>query len=325
MITGPFSERWKRSKQLGQPIVYHYDTLPCEFRVQVATILLDTLGNYRHIRRSRSYSIVTEPSASEIVWEAVHSRIAFYRGVFELVPGSKSEQDAVVEYLQEAETLPALDAIELIFSFVDDEPFRSLGEHRRRESAMYTEPDAAIDKLNRAFRRHDLGYFFTGGMIVRIDNTFMHAEVVEPAIALLHEAEFEGASDEFLSAHRHYRRGEFKDAITDANNAFESTLKTICRKRGISISGKEKTEQLVDMVVRVLIPSHMQTYFDGLRSAMKGLPVLRNNTAGAAHGQGETPQDVVDHAASFALHLTAANIVFLIEAWKELEQREPRS
>ena len=36
---------------------------------------------------------------------------------------------------------------------------------------------------------------------------------------------------EFLKAHAHYRSGEMKDAITDANNAFESTLKTICDQR----------------------------------------------------------------------------------------------
>ena len=34
-----------------------------------------------------------------------------------------------------------------------------------------------------------------------------------------------------LQAHAHYRSGETKDAITDANNAFESTLKAICDQR----------------------------------------------------------------------------------------------
>ena len=127
---------------------------------------------------------------------------------------------------------------------------------------MYRYSDDAIESLNNAFRRHDLGYFFTSGFIVRIDHTFIHAEIVEPAIALLHEVEFKGASDEFLSAHRHFRRGEFKDAITDANNAFESTLKTICRKRGVPVTGKEKTEALVDSVMKVVVPPYMQTYRD---------------------------------------------------------------
>ena len=162
-----------------------------------------------------------------------------------------------------------LDAIELAFDQINSEPFRALSDETRASNGMIIEPDDAIAALNKAFRRHDLGYFLMNDMIVRIDQTYLHEEVVEPALALMHEAEFKSAMDEFLNAHQHYRRGEIEDAITDANNAFESVLKTISRRIGLTITGKERTEQLIDSVMAVLVPTHMKTYFDGLRSAMK--------------------------------------------------------
>jgi hypothetical protein len=262
-----------------------------------------------------------EPSLSDAVWEQVHEAIAFRRGVFRLADSSSGDRDAVIQYLQNAETLPVLDAIELAFDMINSEPFRALSDETRANNGMNIEPDDAIDSLNRAFRRHDLGYFLMNDMIVRVDQTFLHEEVVEPALALMHEAEFKSAMDEFLKAHQHYRRGEIEDAITDANNAFESVLKTIAPRIGLTLTGKEKTEQLVDSVMGVLVPTYMKTYFDGLRSAMKGLTVLRNNTPSAAHGRGDRSEDVVDHAAGFALHLTAANIQFLIEALRDHERK----
>lgn len=320
-ITGPFTERWRRSKQDEHPSVYRYDVLPPEFRVQVAMILRDTLGAPGRARRSYSHVGAWEPSLSDVVWERVYETIAFHRGVFNLVDDRSSHQDAVIKYLQKAETLPLLDAIEVAFALITSEPFRELSDNTRAENGMNIEPDDAIDLLNRAFRRHDLGYFFVNEMIVRVDQTFLHDEVAEPAIALMHEAEFKSALDEFLKAHQHYRRGEIEDAITDANNAFESVLKTIGRRLGLALTGKERTEQLIDTVMGVLVPTHMKTYFDGLRSAMKGLPVLRNNTPSAAHGRGDSQDDVVDHAAGFALHLTAANIQFLIQALRDHERK----
>ena len=72
-----------------------------------------------------------------------------------------------------------------------------------------------------------MGYRFEKGKIFRIDSKLVHSEVVKPALQYLHTPSFEGPCEEFINAYAHYRVGQMKDAITDANNAFESTLKTI--------------------------------------------------------------------------------------------------
>jgi hypothetical protein len=48
---------------------------------------------------------------------------------------------------------------------------------------------------------------------------------------LLHDAAYEGAEAEFLSAHEHYRHARNKEALTDALKSFESVMKSICTKR----------------------------------------------------------------------------------------------
>lgn len=136
----------------------------------------------------------------------------------------------------------------------------------------------------------------------------------------MHDAEFKGASNEFLSARRHLRRDDFGDAITDANNAVACTPTTTCRARSISTTVGEKFERLVDTVMMTLRRPDMQTSCGGLQFATEGPPNLRNTTAGAAHGQGETLQDLVWHAAASALHLAAANMAFAVEACQDLER-----
>jgi hypothetical protein len=62
-----------------------------------------------------------------------------------------------------------------------------------------------------------------------------------------------------------------------------------------------------------LIPSFMQSQFDGLRAVLEGgVPTLRNKMGG--HGQGEVPVPVPAYFASYMLHLTATTILFLVEA-----------
>lgn len=64
-----------------------------------------------------------------------------------------------------------------------------------------------------------------------------------------------------------------------------------------------------------LISPEMKSHFNGLRSALEsGVPTLRNQAGRGAHGQGSTPVEVPDYLAAYCLHMTAVNIVFLVEA-----------
>ena len=157
-------------------------------------------------------------------------------------------------------------------------------------------------------------------MIVRMDSQYVHTEAVLPAISLLQQQGFEGASEEFLNAHKHYREGKNKEAIFEALKAFESTMKSICSMMGWTFPENATAKPLIDICIsNGLIPEPLRGHFGSLRATLEnGLPATSNRLA--RHGQGEKRIIVPDHYAAYALHLAATNIVFLVEAYMTIKK-----
>ncbi len=207
-----------------------------------------------------------------------------------------------------------LDVVDYCFSII----------HRTREwwslDLAGQDPEDAIEELNARFRQAGFGYQFEAGQIVRVDSQYVHSEVVKPALVLLADPQFEGAQDEFLSAHAHYTAGEHEDAILDANRAFESTMKAICDIEDWDYEKARGAGDLVSIICgKGLLPRHL------IATLQSGLPRVRNEAGG--HGQGAAPRETPRYVAGYALHLAAANIVLLVEALKETEngQRRPEA
>ena len=132
--------------------------------------------------------------------------------------------------------------------------------------------------------------------------------------------QFEGAQEEFLNAHEHYRKRNMKDALNSCLKAFESVMKTICDKRGWQYDKNTSTAKgLINICFdNELIPKFWESHYSHLRLLLEsGVPAGRNKTS--AHGQGPTSTSVPDYLAAYMLHSTAATIVFLAEAEKELQ------
>jgi uncharacterized protein DUF7014 len=69
-------------------------------------------------------------------------------------------------------------------------------------------------------------------------------------------------------------------------------------------------ERLFLQFVAELIPPYMQSQFSSLRSLLEsGTPTIRNKEGG--HGQGVEVTKVPEYLASYVLHLTATNMLFL--------------
>lgn len=292
-----FSKRQKKKR--GEiPDVYQYVTIPQELRVQVIQILEDSFGN-------------NLPAFCELL----HRGLSREYGVFRL--GGQLDPDEVAVFnfvLTTEETDKVLDVIELSFGrIIDDiirnDPYRCRG---RRLS-----PDEAIHELNCRFREHGVGYQYESGQIIRIDSQLIHAEVVRPALQVLSASMYEGANEEFLSAHDHYRKGRYKECLNDSLKAFESCLKAICDERGWAYTEKDTANRLISiMFEKEVIPDFMQSHFSALRSVLEsGVPTVRNRLSG--HGQGTDAITVPDYIAAYALHLTASNILMLSRSDQE--------
>lgn len=67
-----------------------------------------------------------------------------------------------------------------------------------------------------------------------------------------------------------------------------------------------------------LIPAYLQSQFTSLKTMLEtGIPTIRNKNAG--HGQGADIKEVPEELASYMLHLTATNLLFLLKCEKNIK------
>ncbi len=209
-----------------------------------------------------------------------------------------------------------LDATELSFRAVDRLTRNFNYRYKQNASEI---ADEAIKELNLRFNEHGVGFQYENGEIIRVDSQLLHSEAVKPALVLLSGDAYAGAQEEFLSAYEHYRHGNHKEALNNALKSFESVMKSICEKRKWKHSPKDTSKTLIDICLQNgLIPAFWQQNMSALRSLLEGgVPTGRNKLSG--HGQGSTPVDVPNYLAAYVLHMTAATIVFLVNAEQNMK------
>jgi hypothetical protein len=293
-----YSKRLASGSKAGTPDPFVYDQFPNALRAQIVHIWKRAL-----------------PVQYDEPWRQIAERIAEEHGKHSISKNFR-EFMAVFDYFTTlSEVPPLLDVIEVTFghikAYVEGDWYRMGGRVQ--------DPEEAIKDLNTRLREHSVGYAYESGQIIRIDSQFLHSEVVLQALSLLQQPEFSGPNDEFLSAHEHYRFGKFKESIVDACKAFESTLKAICDvQKWHYDKDKDTAQKLIDIVLaKGLVAPHLQATFSSLRALLTtAVPTTRNRKGG--HGQGAVPVVVPPALAAYALHMTAATIVFLVESYKSL-------
>ncbi len=290
------------------PDVFQYQNFPEPFRNQVIQILLDALGEeiYPDSESAHAYGMIHRILLREygvfLLSEKSHSGTPASIDIFTFFSGC-NEKDKI------------LDVIETSFRV-----FELASENNAfRESPISKKPEALIEELNQRFYEHGLGYQYESQEIIRIDSKLVHAEVVKPALAVLSDKMYEGANDEYLTAHKHYRNGNYKDCLTWCLKAFESVMKAICEKHKWAYARGDTAERLLAICFSYhLIPSYLQSHYSSLRSNLEsGVPTVRNELGG--HGQGSIPVAVPPYIAAYLLHLTATSILFLSDAEKALK------
>ena len=328
-----FSKRQQRMQ--GEiPDTYQYETIPDELRVQIFYIWGKMWG-------TPDYNDFEELQLSRLAidaYKSIETTLCEEYGVLHLDGGDVSNEDGYGFYwvvrdflLKTEDTNKVIDVIEVSFRYIDqviptkihvaaadvlDKVFVS---SRRDISPDSISPDDAINQLNQRFRQHRVGYQYESGQIVKVDSQYIHSEVVKPALMFLSDPIYEGANEEFLNAHEHYRNDRYKECLNDCLKAFESCLKIICQRRGWSYGEKDTANRLIENVFdHDLIDSHMKSHFTALGSTLKsGVPTVRNRLSG--HGQGPKEIVVPEYIASYILHLTASNVLLLAKADEDMK------
>ena len=295
-----FSKRQKRRR--GEvPEVFVYDEIPPSLRVQLVQILGDGLG------AQGSY----DGSELELI-EEIHKALSREYGVFSLSDQRRvSDWEAIANYLLKTEDVEhVIDIVELSLRLIDTEIRQNDYRYRGRKAGS----DETISEANDRFREHGVGYEFINGEVIRVDSQMVHAEVVKPTLKLLSDKKYSGANDEYLKAHEHYRHKRYKECLVDCLKSFESTMKTICKLKGWAFSETDTAKKLIETCMsNGLFAAFMQAHVSNLRVILEsGVPTIRNKLGG--HGQGASVKLVSESTARYSLHLTAANILMLVES-----------
>ncbi len=311
-----FETFFKRQQKLrGKiPDVYTYDQIPEALRVQIVLVMHETLGGIDEYHDSLNGPAIR--NAYKIIVETLRKEI----GVFTLPPDANRYVDRYLDeitnyILHEPDVEHVLSALELVCRVIENEASRY---HYRRRKSSESIARNAIAEINARLREHGVGYEYDRE-IIRIDAELIHSNAVKPALTLLRNAQFTGAEEEFLSAYKHYQRGENKEALSDALKAFESTMKSIYDKRKWPYGKTATASGLVRIAFdHGLVPDFWANHFSGLRATLEaGVPTARNRLSG--HGQGVLQTKVLPHLVAYALHMTASTIVFLVKADESLQ------
>ncbi len=297
----------KRQKHLrgDAPDVFTYDDIAHPLRVQLVQNLQDGIGS-------------PENDYSEQLYTEIYQMLCREYGVFSLGKRGEINWSRIANtLLQTADTERVIDIVELCLRAIDKrvrnnrDEYRGIFRHTR-------DPDEVIHEINHRFREHGVGYEYVSGEIIRVDSKLLHKEVVKPALVLLSDEIFQGANEEFLKGHEHYRHGRYKECLNECLKAFESTMKAICDGRGWQYNKGDTAKALINVCLsNGLFPPFMQTQLSNVRTILEsGVPTVRNKLGG--HGQGASVITVPESLASYMLHLTAANIVLLANAEKGL-------
>jgi hypothetical protein len=310
-----YSRRQRKSQGEASQDVFSYDVIPVTLRTQIQQILVDAIGPHYSQDPYFSSSVRHNPDA----WEFIAKTLRREFGVHRLSSGSKTAGDEVFLFLAQASCDQFIDTVELCVRYLDRVACDWAPYHAELFGVEQS-PEKAIEEINARFLQAGVGYQFENGEAIRIDQRHMHSEVTLPAITLLrNRPEYAGPEEEYMKAHRHYRDGEYVEAITYAGRAFESFLKSICEINAWQYAKGSRASDLLKIVrSKGLWPEYLDPSFDQLLATLRSsLPEVRNNEG--AHGQGSERKKVPSFLAAYALHLAAAKIILIDSASQQVE------
>ncbi|PKL14785.1 MAG: hypothetical protein CVV52_00335 [Spirochaetae bacterium HGW-Spirochaetae-8] len=310
---GIFKTYLQRKIEANKPQsdVYVYDNFPINFRIQIWHIITGVLGKNNESRWGDvQYKVVQEFFLREVGVFALKDFIGLDR-----IPMDNRQDDICNFMLNVKESDLFLSVVEVFFRVISGINVSSIPPGWFQNHQL---PADAIEELNIRFQRANLGYEFIDNLIISIDSKEVHKEIVKPSLTLLSSEDiYSGADDEYRTAFTFYKEGEYEQVLSECNKALESCLVAIIKKHNWKAPGKPTTGNLIPVCKEnKLFPSYTADYLGILTGLLKGVSAIRGQSAG--HGQGTEIREITKEVASYALHLSATNIIFLIESERSL-------
>jgi len=294
-------------EETGEPDFYEYDDISDELRGKIRFTVLDCLD------RVMGLSILSGGNAERVVY--YHGIELISRALGHELGNGYRPRDDLDTFLQSADRISLFRGIEALLQHL----LRLWSV--TRDDTVLEEQIRLQKELNKLFGQYRLGYRIEvlnspredepPLQIIRVDSEFTHKEMVQPTLRVLQQEGFETASHQFSEALAEYTDGHYGNAITDANSAFESVLKRVLnRKAGTA-------HQLIRLAAKEgYFPTYLQNSAVEFTKLLEALPIVRDQESDA-HGSltDQSEPETLARFARYAIHLAAANIIFIMDEY----------
>jgi hypothetical protein len=286
------------------PDLWRYD-LPIHVRARI-------IYTFEHALRSKLFV----PNIFGAVLDDITKKCLRLYGSLSAQPSDVGEdyKCPIIEHFHYCSTDQAIDFIEMMF--------RS-GEVPRFGPAL-------VEPINDILKEEGIGFAFSQYVkadgqkyvparqiryarfpeAIKKSNEAMHQAVVMPCLELMNGARWDAANQHLRKAHEHHRHGNFREAITECQSAFETVLKTICKAKGWAYRENQDTvSQLIDVC------KENGLFFPLYASILTSSASIRNRLG--AHGTEPDPVLVPTYEhADHMINATSANILFVAKSAK---------
>lgn len=286
---------------------FNYDKIPSELRIQ----LIHTWNEY--FSQEQFPPNIAEEYIAQLasIIKKEHSLIAlpdpYYR--------TSLLQKIEIYFQQIEDTDKALDIVQL-FCICIDISVTQLSNMGYSYPLSKTASET-IQEINERFRLKGIGYQYTNGKIIRLDNQFLHNEAVEKTFNLLNDPEYKNVNEEFLTAHDHFKHGRKADSLVWCLKAYESIIKIIASKNNWDYDKNANANKLTDLLFKNnFFPSFLEQAINNFRAFLENSTnTIRNKKGG--HGSGVEANEVPDSLAQYMLYITGSTLNLFIETQKE--------
>ncbi len=176
------------------------------------------------------------------------------------------------------------------------------------------------DEINKVLREQDIPWILVDGRLVKIDSKQFEQDLKLKTLGEMKELKdacplYQGAYDELRKAIDFLGRGDYAEAVINAEKSYESVLKVIL--------GSESETEAANGLTKRLHEAGNLSLPEGLKpeafqnSVLMSLPIIRNKAA--AHGSGAMGCELSRPMANLAVNLACALNTYLIQETTDKE------
>ena len=174
--------------------------------------------------------------------------------------------------------------------------------------------DGFRGEINKVLRETDIPWLLVDGRLVKIDPKQFEQDLKLKALSEMKKLKdtdplYQGAYDELRKAIDFLGRGDYAEAVINAEKSYESVLKVILGSESETEAASGLTKRLLDAGKLSLPEGLKPEAFQS--SVLMSLPIIRNKAA--AHGSGATGCEMSRPMANLAVNLACALSTYLTQ------------